>query len=56
MRIGNKKIYHLEAWVVKVMSIYKVSPWQPFKLGIDSDYRQKQFFLGIELGDLDDFI
>ncbi|KAK0223415.1 P-loop containing nucleoside triphosphate hydrolase protein [Armillaria fumosa] len=23
MRIGNKKIYHLEAWVVKVMSIYK---------------------------------
>lgn len=25
MRIGNKKIYHLEAWVVKVMSIYKVS-------------------------------
>lgn len=25
MRVGNKKIYHLEAWVVKVMSIYKVS-------------------------------
>ena len=25
MRIGNKKIYHLEAWVVKVMSLYKVS-------------------------------
>lgn len=24
MRIGNKKIYHLEAWVVKVMSLYKV--------------------------------
>jgi hypothetical protein len=24
MRIGNKKIFHLEAWVVKVMSIYKV--------------------------------
>ncbi|RDB25920.1 Replication factor C subunit 5 [Hypsizygus marmoreus] len=23
MRIGNKKIYHLEAWVVKVMSLYK---------------------------------
>ncbi|KAK0204965.1 P-loop containing nucleoside triphosphate hydrolase protein [Desarmillaria ectypa] len=23
MRIGSKKIYHLEAWVVKVMSIYK---------------------------------
>ena len=26
MRIGNKKIYHLEAWVVKVMSLYKVCP------------------------------
>ncbi|TFK27532.1 P-loop containing nucleoside triphosphate hydrolase protein [Coprinopsis marcescibilis] len=23
MRVGNKKIFHLEAWVVKVMSIYK---------------------------------
>lgn len=35
MRVGNKKIFHLEAWVVKVMSLYKVmcslwgltSPW-----------------------------
>ncbi|KAK2460294.1 hypothetical protein APHAL10511_007683 [Amanita phalloides] len=25
MRNGNKKIYHLEAWVVKVMSLYKHS-------------------------------
>ncbi len=24
MRTGNKKIFHLEAWVVKVMSLYKV--------------------------------
>ncbi len=24
MRAGNKKIFHLEAWVVKVMSLYKV--------------------------------
>ena len=24
MRMGNKKIYHLEAWVVKVMCLYKV--------------------------------
>lgn len=24
MRTGSKKIYHLEAWVVKVMSLYKV--------------------------------
>lgn len=33
MRLGNKKIYHLEAWVVKVMSLYKVEtdflhPWR----------------------------
>lgn len=26
MRTGNKKIYHLEAWVIKVMSLYKVGP------------------------------
>ena len=25
MRIGSKKIFHLEAWAVKVMSLYKVS-------------------------------
>lgn len=34
MRQGNKKIYHLEAWVVKVMSIYKVGLFDlsaPFK-------------------------
>lgn len=24
MRQGNKKIFHLEAWVIKVMSLYKV--------------------------------
>lgn len=24
MRMGNKKIYHLEAWVVKIMCLYKV--------------------------------
>lgn len=24
MRVGNKKIFHLEAWVVKVMSLHKV--------------------------------
>ena len=26
MRTGSKKIYHLEAWVIKVMSLYKVRP------------------------------
>jgi len=37
MRVGNKKIYHLEAWVVKVMSLYKVSVYQPSRCnpGID---------------------
>jgi hypothetical protein len=24
MRVGNKKIFHLEVWAVKVMSLYKV--------------------------------
>ncbi|KIJ94230.1 hypothetical protein K443DRAFT_683965 [Laccaria amethystina LaAM-08-1] len=30
MRIGSKKIFHLEAWAVKVMSLYKVSSTEPF--------------------------
>jgi hypothetical protein len=30
MRLGNKKIYHLEAWVVKVMSLYKVRSYTKF--------------------------
>jgi hypothetical protein len=29
MCLGNKKIYHLEAWVVKVMSMYKVGLYPP---------------------------
>ena len=34
MRVGNKKIFHLEAWVVKVMSLHKVmcSRWTPISL------------------------
>ncbi|KAI0749444.1 P-loop containing nucleoside triphosphate hydrolase protein [Daedaleopsis nitida] len=32
MRVGNKKIFHLEAWVIKVMSLYK-----HFFYGIDMD-------------------
>lgn len=34
MRIGNKKIYHLEAWVVKVMSLYKVCLCLPGPSGL----------------------
>ena len=58
MRIGNKKIYHLEAWVVKVMSLYKVSVYRPLSCTqalIELGTKQ-QFFLGIELGDFDDLI
>ncbi|KAJ7592972.1 P-loop containing nucleoside triphosphate hydrolase protein [Mycena floridula] len=48
MRIGNKKIFHLEAWVVKVMCLYKVccfsvatipaqAPFKHFLHGFDMD-------------------
>lgn len=41
MRVGNKKIFHLEAWVIKVMCLYKVlctsfywfMPTLPWSLG-----------------------
>ena len=33
MRAGNKKIFHLEAWVVKVMSLYKVMSTPPIDSG-----------------------
>jgi hypothetical protein len=36
MRQGNKKIYHLEAWVVKVMSLYKVRSHMIW--GIEANY------------------
>ena len=42
MRIGNKKIYHLEAWVVKVMNLYKVGL---FFLLIDVVKRLSALFL-----------
>ena len=31
MRQGSKKIFHLEAWVIKVMSLYKVCCVPQFK-------------------------
>jgi replication factor C subunit 3/5 len=31
MCLGNKKIYHLEAWVIKVMSLYKVGLHLPLQ-------------------------
>jgi hypothetical protein len=30
MRVGQKKIFHLEAWVVKTMSLIKVSGARSF--------------------------
>ena len=36
MRVGNKKIFHLEAWVVKVMSLYKVCVLPVHLLRVDS--------------------
>jgi hypothetical protein len=38
MRLGSKKIYHLEAWVVKVMSMYKVSVTPSFGPSTDKEY------------------
>lgn len=52
MRNGNKKIFHLEAWVVKVMSLYKVirvcSRWSR------TNYRSLQhFFYDIDMSEFD---
>lgn len=53
MRIGNKKIFHLEAWVVKVMSLYKV--WTTFARQRSelADHYPKHFFYGINFDDFD---
>lgn len=54
MRNGNKKIFHLEAWVVKVMSLYKVD--QVFLAGVNSftDYHPLQhFFYDIDMSEFD---
>jgi hypothetical protein len=42
MRLGNKKIYHLEAWVVKVMSLYKVSVYQPLSCNSGIDWTRNK--------------
>jgi len=55
MRNGNKKIYHLEAWVVKVMSLYKVcvmcaedSHWS-----LILSFFLQHFFYNIDMSDFD---
>lgn len=59
MRVGNKKIFHLEAWVVKVMSLYKVSPTVPLaaQRGPGTDrFLQQHFFFNIDMEmDFDDY-
>ncbi|KAF8703960.1 hypothetical protein AX14_014080 [Amanita brunnescens Koide BX004] len=54
MRNGNKKIFHLEAWVVKVMSLYKVD--QVFLAGVNSftdDHPLQHFFYDIDMSEFD---
>jgi hypothetical protein len=52
MRNGNKKIFHLEAWVVKVMSLYKV---KQIDLGEHlTNFRSLQhFFYDIDMSEFD---
>ena len=58
MRNGNKKIYHLEAWVVKVMSLYKVraspepSNWNCV-LTVSFSFSHQQFFYNIDMSEFD---
>jgi hypothetical protein len=51
MKVGSKKIFHLEAWVIKVMSLYKVSREMEGPLKHETDFiRILQHFLhGIPL-------
>jgi len=53
MRIGNKKIYHLEAWVVKVMSLYKVCPCLSGPYGPLTRWSFQHFFHNIDMSDFD---
>ena len=49
MRVGNKKIFHLEAWVIKVMCVYKVlcsHYWNPLELSLREGYRLTLSALG----------
>lgn len=52
MRLGNKKIFHLEAWVIKVMSLYKVRSILPIVWWKDTDgFCIQHFFYGIDMSE-----
>ena len=53
MRNGSKKIYHLEAWVVKVMSLYKVCPCVPGPSGLRLTWSFQHFFYNIDMSEFD---
>ena len=55
MRQGNKKIFHLEAWVVKVMSLYKVRLISICAASARSTQRAfpQHFFYGIDMSAFD---
>ena len=58
MRQGNKKIFHLEAWVVKVMSLYKVrslilSTLASARSGLTTRVPPQHFFFGIDMSAFD---
>jgi hypothetical protein len=52
MRAGNKKIFHLEAWIVKVMALYKVRVTVSLVSAVDSQSAQS-FLLGFDMSEFD---
>jgi replication factor C subunit 3/5 len=51
MRVGSKKIFHLEAWVVKVMALYKV---RDFCYLFGTYWLSPQgYMLGFDIGEFD---
>lgn len=53
MRVGNKKIFHLEAWVVKVMSLYKVGSRMTMGYDIADMSVFQHFFYDIDMSSFD---
>lgn len=57
MRIGSKKIFHLEAWVIKVMSLQKVCPGasRPIShtLNLTTRFLSQHMYYGIDLTGFD---
>jgi hypothetical protein len=49
MRVGSKKIFHLEAWVVKVMALYKVRLLSAARLPTHCVFYQ-HYLMGFDMG------